>query len=54
MERPDEKFRLKKPNISGIVYVIDFVIDSEDGSADGMVINFCWKNIEAATNTGRM
>ena len=43
---------VKNPNIKGIIHSIIRLVDSCRGSAAGMVVIFCMRNMEAPTRTG--
>ena len=44
---------VKNPNIKGIIHSIIRFVDACLGSADGMVVIFCMRNMEPPTRTGR-
>ncbi len=52
--RPLGKDREKKAIISGIIHSIMAWLDCWRGSADGVMVNFCWTQVEANTNAGKM
>ena len=43
---------VKMANINGIIHNIIRLVDSVRGSAVGIIVIFCWTNIEAPTSTG--
>ena len=45
---------MKNPNITGIIHSIIRLVDCCLGSAEGMVVIFCIRNIDPPTSTGIM
>ena len=50
---PAGKFKVKNPNISGIIHSIIRLVDACLGSAAGIVLIFCIRNMDPPTRTGR-
>ena len=50
--RPLGKFRVKKPNMAGIIHSIMRLVDACRSSAVGMVVIFCMTHIDTPTRTG--
>ena len=44
---------VKNPNIMGIIHSIMRLVDACLGSADGMVVVFCMRNMDTPTRMGR-
>ena len=44
---------MKNPNITGIIQSINRLVEACLGSAAGMVLIFCMRNIDTPTKTGR-
>ena len=49
---PVSKFRVKNPNMMGIIHNIILLVDCCCGVADGMVVIFCITHMDAPTSTG--
>ena len=49
---PLGKVVVKKPNIIGIIHSIILLVDAWRGSADGIVVVFCIRNMDKPTRTG--
>lgn len=49
---PLGKVVVKKPNMIGIIHSIILLVDAWRGSADGIVVVFCIKNMDKPTRTG--
>ena len=50
--RPLGKFRVKNPNMAGIIHSIILFVDAWRSSAVGIVVIFCMTHIETPTRTG--
>ena len=49
---PASKLNVKKPNISGIIHSIMVWLPCCRGSAAGIMVIFCWTQVEVNTSTG--
>ena len=54
IESPLGNWREKKPIISGIIHSIMVWFDCCRGSADGMMVIFCWTQVVTNTSAGMM
>ena len=52
--RPLGQPREKTPRNNGIIHNIMFWLDCCLGSMEGVMVIFCWTQVDAATNTGKM
>ena len=53
-DNPLGKVNEKKAIISGIIHSIMAWLDCCRGSADEVVVNFCWTQVETNTNAGKI
>jgi hypothetical protein len=52
--RPLGQPKEKTPRNRGIIHSIMFWLDCCRGSMEGVMVIFCWTQVDAATSTGRM
>ena len=51
--RPLGKFKEKNANIRGIIQSIIWLVDCCLASTEGMVVIFCWAQVDTPTSTGK-